>query len=75
MENTITYYFKPHGEYNQHRYFEKPDAYGQHSGEVQDGYFKASDLRLDGDIEWAGHQIVFKDKIEAAIYCDRAICD
>ena len=76
MRNTdIIYYFKPKGEYTELRYFEKPDSYGQHSGEVTSGYFRKSDLRQDGDLEWAGHELVYKDYSEADYHASVMICD
>lgn len=71
----IKIYFKPTGDYKEHRYYEQPDAYGQHSGYITQGYFKASDLKTDGKYEWAGHTLVFKDRLDAECYADTAICD
>ena len=69
----IKIYFKEHENYNQHRYYEKADGYGQHTGEVIDGYFRACDLRQEGNQEWAGFTPVFKDMDEAYEYASMAV--
>lgn len=69
----ILIYFHEHGDYKEHRYYEKQDGYGQHSGEITDGYFRAEDLKQDGKHEWAGFTPVFKDRVEAEMYADMAI--
>lgn len=71
----IKIYFHEHEDYNQHRYYEKQDAYGQHSGEVTDGYFRAEDLRKEGKDEWAGFTPVFKNRDDAQDYASMAIWD
>ena len=71
----IKIYFKPTGDYKEHRYYEQPDAYGQHSGQITDGYFRASDLKTEGEREYAGFTPVFKDRLDAECYADTAICD
>ena len=73
--NTITIYFKPTGDYKEHRYYEQPDAYGQHSGQVVDGYFRQEDIKKDGKYEWAGHHLLFKTYQEADYYASCAIND
>lgn len=69
----ILFYDKVHEDYNQRRYYEKQDGYGQHSGEITDGYFRAEDLKQEGKQEWAGYIPVFKNRIDAEIYADTAI--
>lgn len=72
---TVGYRFKPDDEYTELRYFEEDDACGQHSGQVTHGYFRKDDLRKDGNLEWAGHRLVFKDYYDADYYASVAICD